>query len=92
MSGIRGIPEHAQEPPESNSLMAVLDENMAFGHIMPAYQFAKITPEVLKQVIQKTAGGIKYAVLDQRMQGNLTEREPILKTIAELGIELKKLK
>lgn len=69
-----------------------LDENMAFGHIIPAYQFSVLSQEVLKQAIQKTKGGIKYAVLDQRMQGNLTEREPILKTLAELGIELKKLK
>ncbi len=30
--------------------------------------------------------------MDQRMQGNLAEREPILKALSELGIELKKLK
>lgn len=65
---------------------------MAFGHIIPAYQFSVLSQEVLKQAIQKTAGGIKYAVLDQRMQGNLAEREPILKTLSELGIDVKKLK
>lgn len=30
-----------------------LDENMAFGHIIPAYQFSVLSPEVLKQAKEK---------------------------------------
>lgn len=69
-----------------------LEENIAFTHIMPAYTFSKLTPEVIKQAIDKTMGSVKYALLDKRMQGKAEEREPVLKALEELGIEVKKLK
>lgn len=69
-----------------------LEGDMAFGHIIPAYQFSGITKEVLKQAIDKTVGGIKYAILDKRQQGKSEDRSPIITALEEFGIEIKKLK
>jgi len=68
-----------------------LEENMAFGHIIPAYAFSGTTKDTIKQAIQKTMGA-KLAVLDQRAQGKAEERQPLLDACEEMGIEIRKLK
>jgi len=68
-----------------------LEENYAFGHIIPSYEFSKITKEVAQQAIDKTVG-IQKAVLDKRSQGKEEERKPILEVLEKNNIELVKLK
>lgn len=67
-----------------------LEENMAFGHIIPSYEFGKINRDVIQQAIEKTIG-VKKAVLDKRSQGTESERETILEVIEKNKIELVKL-
>jgi D-aminoacyl-tRNA deacylase len=68
-----------------------LEENMAFGHIIPAYEFGKITKEVIQQAIYKTIG-IQKAVVDKRSQGKEEERIPIIEVLEKNNIEIVKLK
>lgn len=68
-----------------------LEENFAFGHIIPSFKFGELNPEVVQQIIDKTIG-CKTAVLDQRSQGKQEERVPILEVIEKNHINLIKLK
>ena len=68
-----------------------IDENMAFGHIIPSYTFNDTNAKVIKQAIEKTKD-CKYVVIDTRNQGKQEEREPLIKAMEELGMEIIKLK
>lgn len=68
-----------------------LESNYAFGHIIPNYEFSKITKEVIQQAIDKTIG-VKKAVFDSRSQGKEDERKLILKVLEKNKIEVEKLK
>ncbi len=68
-----------------------LESNYAFGHIIPNYEFSKLTKEVIQQAIDKTIG-IKKAVLDTKSQGKEEERKPILEVFEKNNIEIEKLK
>jgi D-aminoacyl-tRNA deacylase len=68
-----------------------LEENLAFGHIIPSFKFDELNPDVIQQIIDKTIG-CKTAVLDQRSQGKQEERAPILQVLEQNKIELVKLK
>ena len=67
------------------------EENYAFGHIIPSYEFGKTKPEVIQQAIDKTIG-IQKAVLDKRSQGSEEERNTILGVMEKNQIEVIKLK
>jgi D-aminoacyl-tRNA deacylase len=68
-----------------------LESNYAFGHIIPNYEFSKITKDVIQQAIDKTIG-IKKAVFDSRSQGKEEERKSILEVLEKNNIEVEKLK
>jgi D-aminoacyl-tRNA deacylase len=68
-----------------------LEENMAFGHIIPNYVFENITEDVVQQAIDKTIGA-KRAFLDGRSKGKEEDRKKILKVLEFNKIELEKIK
>lgn len=67
------------------------DYDYAFGHIIPNYEFSKITKDVIQQAIDKTIG-LRKAVFDTRSQGKEEERKLILDVLKENNIEVEKLK
>ena len=68
-----------------------LTENYAFGHFIASYAIPDITSEVVEQAIEKTIGGVKYAMLDQKAQGSSEDRRKILDVFEKRGIEIIKL-
>ncbi len=68
-----------------------LETEYAFGHFIPHYTFADVTPEVLEQALDKTVGGVQYAMLDRKAQGSAEHRDKILAVLERRGIELIKL-
>lgn len=67
------------------------EENYAFGHIIPSYEFAKTNSNVIQQAIDKSIG-IQKAILDKRSQGTEEERNSILGVMEKNNIEVIKLK
>jgi D-aminoacyl-tRNA deacylase len=68
-----------------------IEGNLAFGHIIPSYEFGKINKEVVQQAIDKSVE-VRKAVFDKRSQGKEEERKPILEVLEKNNIELEKLK
>lgn len=68
-----------------------LTEKYGFGHFIASYAMPDITADVVEQALDKTVGGVKYAIIDSKDQGNLEDREKILKTLEKRGVEIIKL-
>lgn len=68
-----------------------LTQNLAFGHFIASYAMPDITEDVVEQAIDKTIGGVKKAVMDDKDAGNLEDRKKILDVLAKRGIEIVKL-
>ncbi len=68
-----------------------LGEGYAFGHFIPYFTFTDVTPEVIELALDKTVGGVQYAMLDRKAQGSETDRQKILAVLEKRGIELIKL-
>lgn len=68
-----------------------LEENYAFGHFIASYAMPDITPDVVEQAIDKTIGGVRYAVIDSKDEGKSADRKKILDVLEKRGIEIVKL-
>lgn len=68
-----------------------LNENYAFGHFIASYSMPDITPDVVSQAIDKTVGGVKYAVFDSKDQGSSEDRQKIINVLNKRNIEIIKL-
>ena len=68
-----------------------LSEDYAFGHFIASYAMPDVTAEVVEQAIDKTVGGVKYAIIDSKDQGKSEDRQRILDVLQKRGIEIVKL-
>ncbi len=68
-----------------------LKEKYGFGHFIASYAIPDINQEVVEQAIDKTIGGVKYAIIDQKSQGSSEKRREILDVLEKRGIEIIKL-
>jgi D-aminoacyl-tRNA deacylase len=67
-----------------------LEEEIAFGHIIPKYAIPDIDAEVLKQCVEKTLEKVEYAVLDWK--GIKGEYKPNLVALLEkIGLSFQKV-
>lgn len=69
----------------------VLSENLGFGHFIASYAMPDITPEVVEQALDKTIGGVKYAVIDSKDAGKSEDRNKIIQVLEKRGVEIVKL-
>lgn len=61
-------------------------EDTAFSHICPKYAADELTPELVKQMIEKTIDGVDYAVIDEK--GLKSKHKHIIKQeLDSLGME-----
>jgi len=68
----------------------VLEEEIAFGHIIPKYALPDIDGEVLKQCVEKTLEKVEYAVLDWK--GIKGEYKPnIVALLGKNGLTFQKI-
>ena len=68
-----------------------LNENYGFGHFISSHAIEDIDESVINQAIDKTVGGVKFAMLDQKAQGSSEKRKVILDVLEKRGIEIIKL-
>ena len=62
----------------------------AVGHVCPKYMLDKLTPELLKQAIEKTYEDSPLVALDWKGLGPY--KRNVTEIIKELGLEYKKIK
>jgi D-aminoacyl-tRNA deacylase len=68
-----------------------LQNDLAFGHIIPKYAVSKIDVEVLKQCVEKTLEKVEFTVLDWK--GIKGEHKPkLIAMLEEMEMPLKKAK
>jgi D-aminoacyl-tRNA deacylase len=67
-----------------------LENEMAFGHIVPKYALSYVDVEILKQCIKKTLEKVDYAVLDWK--GIKGEHKPkLVEMLKETGLRIQKI-
>ena len=66
-----------------------LNGEYGFGHFIAGYALPDVTPEVLEQAINKTVGGVKFAIIDSKTVGQ--EQKPLLSLLESKGIDVIKL-
>lgn len=68
-----------------------LSEKYGFGHFIASYAMPDVTGGVVEQALDKTIGGVKYAIIDSKDQGSSQDREKILQSLEKRGVEVIKL-
>ena len=67
-----------------------LEQEIAFGHMIPKYAVSDLTTEVLRQCVTKTLEKVDYVTLDWK--GTKGEDKPkVLRMLNELGLSFKKI-
>jgi D-aminoacyl-tRNA deacylase len=67
-----------------------LENEIAFGHIIPKYAFPGVDLEIFKQCVDRTLEKVEFAVLDWK--GIRGEHRPkILRQLTQIGISLKRV-
>lgn len=67
-----------------------LEENIAFGHIIPKYALSSADQEMLRQCVEKTLEKVELAVVDWKgIKG--AYKQPIMEFVKEMGLELVKV-
>ncbi len=67
-----------------------LEENVAFGHIIPKYAVGVVDFEVLRQCIEKTLEKVETAILDWKgIRG--VDKQPLVEKLKDLGLEIRKV-
>jgi D-aminoacyl-tRNA deacylase len=67
-----------------------LENDLAFGHIIPKYAIPHVNVETLKQCVERTLGGVESAVLDWKgIKGE--DKTPIVTMLKEIGLRYEKV-
>ncbi|MBS7633176.1 hypothetical protein KEJ15_06115 [Candidatus Bathyarchaeota archaeon] len=66
-----------------------LEEETAFGHMIPKHAIAAINSETLKYCVERTLETVEYAILDWKgIKGE--NKQPLIKMLDEAGLAFKK--
>jgi D-aminoacyl-tRNA deacylase len=67
-----------------------LEEELAFGHMIPKYAISTINAGTLKQCVERTLEKVKFTVLDWKgIKGE--NKQPLVKMLEELGLRFEKI-
>lgn len=66
-----------------------LDEELAFGHMIPKYAMPTLTIDILRQCVERTMEKIELTILDWKgIRGE--HKQPLIKMLDEAGLKTKK--
>jgi D-aminoacyl-tRNA deacylase len=67
-----------------------LEEELAFGHMIPKYAISTINAGTLKQCVERTLEKVEFTVLDWKgIKGE--NKQPLVKMLEELGLRFEKI-
>lgn len=67
-----------------------LNEEMAFGHMVPKHMIGAVNVEVLKQCIERTLEKVETAILDWKGIRGI-DKQPLLEKLEAIGVNIKKV-
>jgi len=92
---LRGVASHGRAPVAVGfggghycPVFTVMEGETAFGHICPKYALDLLTEDLIRQMVERTVGGVERAVLDGRMKGH--QRKKVEVALKKLGVEIER--